>query len=173
MVNHYKILGVSETADTVDIKKAYKQLALYYHPDINGSHDATKRFIEIQTAYEVLTDPLKRAEHDHQLQQSRYNHQPQGSSPAPEKGFQINWRIVAIGVFLVTKLIGLMHDKHEGVPLNQHHNYQSQNYSWPDGQEPQHTLFLNQKPTSIYVDSGTAQQQSEGARPIREVGLGN
>lgn len=69
MRDYYEILGVARDADGEAIKKAYRKLALQYHPDRNnGSKEAEERFKEATEAYEVLRDPQKRATYD------RYGH---------------------------------------------------------------------------------------------------
>lgn len=63
--DYYKILGVSRDADEKEIKRAYRQLALKYHPDKNpDDSQAEERFKEINEAYEVLGDRTKRAKYD-------------------------------------------------------------------------------------------------------------
>ena len=62
--DYYEILGVSKTADEREIKKAYKRLAMKYHPDRNQEQDAEIKFKEVKEAYEVLTDDQKRAAYD-------------------------------------------------------------------------------------------------------------
>lgn len=70
MADLYEILGVSRTATTEEIKKAYKKLALQYHPDKNQGpqqEEASKKFREISKAYDVLSDPRKRQQYDLQF----------------------------------------------------------------------------------------------------------
>jgi molecular chaperone DnaJ len=63
--DYYKTLGVSKTAKTADIKKAYRELARKYHPDANkGDAGAEERFKEITEAYNVLSDEKQRKEYD-------------------------------------------------------------------------------------------------------------
>jgi len=63
--DYYEVLGVERTADEKDIKKAYKRLAMKLHPDRNRvSNDTEEQFKEVKEAYEVLSDPQKRAAYD-------------------------------------------------------------------------------------------------------------
>jgi molecular chaperone DnaJ len=57
-------LGISKSASQGDIKKAYYQLAKKYHPDTNKDKDAREKFVEIQGAYEILSDEQKKAQYD-------------------------------------------------------------------------------------------------------------
>jgi molecular chaperone DnaJ len=54
MKNYHEVLGVSKKASKDDIKKAYRKLAMQYHPDRNSSPDAEEKFKEISEAYAVL-----------------------------------------------------------------------------------------------------------------------
>jgi len=63
--DYYKILGVEKGCDAEAIKKAYRKLALKYHPDRNpNNRDAEERFKKISEAYAVLSDPEKRKQYD-------------------------------------------------------------------------------------------------------------
>lgn len=80
--DYYKILGVDEKADEKAIKEAFRRLARQYHPDVSGKAGEEK-FKEINEAYEVLSDPQKRAEYD-QMRRGYAFHQARSRGP----GFQ-------------------------------------------------------------------------------------
>lgn len=67
MINYYEILGVTRNASNDEIKKAYRALALQYHPDKNKSEEASRKFSEISQAYEILSDAQKRRQYDLQF----------------------------------------------------------------------------------------------------------
>ena len=76
--DYYKVLGVSKSASSADIKRAYRKLSLKYHPDKNPSPDAAAKFAEIAAAYDVLSDADKREAYNKggeeavKLQEQRY-----------------------------------------------------------------------------------------------------
>ena len=63
--DYYEVLGVDKSADDATLKKAYRQLAKKYHPDVNpGDKEAEAKFKEATEAYSVLSDPDKRKQYD-------------------------------------------------------------------------------------------------------------
>ena len=63
--DYYKILGVEKNASADEIKRAYKKVAIKYHPDRNpGDKEAEEKFKQAAEAYDVLRDPDKRARYD-------------------------------------------------------------------------------------------------------------
>ncbi|KAK3405908.1 hypothetical protein EUGRSUZ_K02127 [Eucalyptus grandis] len=70
MDSFYDLLGISESGTMSEIRQAYKQLVLKYHPDVSPPDRAkeyTKRFIRVQEAYETLSDPTSRASYDRDM----------------------------------------------------------------------------------------------------------
>ncbi len=64
MKNYYRTLGLTRNCTQAEIKAAYKELAKKWHPDKNKSVNAHDMFIEIHEAYEILSNPIKRASYD-------------------------------------------------------------------------------------------------------------
>src|SRR3989338_7640499 len=62
--DYYKILGVSRSASTDEIQKAYRKLARQYHPDMNKEKGAEEQFKKVSEAYEVLKNPESRQKYD-------------------------------------------------------------------------------------------------------------
>ena len=80
--DYYEILGVSKTASAEEIKKAYRKVAMQYHPDRNpGDKEAEDKFKEAAEAYEVLNDADKRAQYD------RFGHNAFGGGRGGAGGF--------------------------------------------------------------------------------------
>lgn len=79
--DYYEILEIARDASEADLKKAYRKLAMQFHPDRNAEADAADRFKEINSAYEVLSDPAKRARYD------RYGHAGVEAASAGGAGF--------------------------------------------------------------------------------------
>ena len=62
--DYYSVLGVDRDATPEEVKRAYRQMARKYHPDVSTEPDAEEKFKEVNAAYEVLSDPEKRAMYD-------------------------------------------------------------------------------------------------------------
>ena len=62
--DYYEVLGVQKDAPKQDIKRAYRKLAMKYHPDRNKAPEAEEKFKEISEAYAVLSNDEKRSQYD-------------------------------------------------------------------------------------------------------------
>ncbi|UTY27937.1 DnaJ domain-containing protein [Treponema putidum] len=100
MENYYNILNVSKSADEEEIKKAYRNLAMKYHPDKNpGNKIAEERFKRISEAYSILSNPQKRKYYDLSMESTftsgtytyRQNENPFGEDIFTAEWWQ-NWR---------------------------------------------------------------------------------
>lgn len=80
MPNPYEVLGLTTDADQAAIKAAYRTLARKYHPDLNKSASAASQFLAVKEAYEVLSDPSRKASIDSGLQPAS---RTQTSAPRP------------------------------------------------------------------------------------------
>merc|ERR1712141_40831 len=72
--SYYKLLGVDKKASKQEIKKAFRKLAVQYHPDKNNSPDAEDKFRKIAEAYEILSDDDKRRQYDLSGGSGQQNH---------------------------------------------------------------------------------------------------
>ncbi len=70
--DYYKILGITSGSNEDEIKKAYRRMALKFHPDKNKDPNAEEKFKEIAEAYEVLSDPKKRVIYDQYGEDGKY-----------------------------------------------------------------------------------------------------
>lgn len=66
-MNLYEVLGLPDAATPDEIKKAYRRLVRQWHPDVNKDPEAERRFKQIADAYDILSDPKKRAAYDQRL----------------------------------------------------------------------------------------------------------
>ena len=92
--DYYEVLGVSKDATTEEIKKAYRKLAHQYHPDKAGK-SSEEKFKEINQAYQILSDPQKRASYD----QFGTADGPEGFNWQGAPGAGVNWDFRDFGGF--------------------------------------------------------------------------
>ncbi|MFH1560774.1 MAG: molecular chaperone DnaJ [Chloroflexota bacterium] len=80
--DYYQVLGVPRNASQEEIRTKFRRLALEYHPDRNRDPSAQEKFKEINSAYQVLSDPQKRAQYD------RFGHLGMGAGRGAGRGFE-------------------------------------------------------------------------------------
>jgi DnaJ-class molecular chaperone len=78
--DYYELLGIDRSASADQIRSAYRKLARKFHPDVNKAPDASKRFAEVQEAYDVLSDVEKRKSYD------QFGHAGVGAGPRTAGG---------------------------------------------------------------------------------------
>jgi DnaJ-class molecular chaperone len=84
----YKLLGISRSATPKEIKKAYRQKSLEFHPDKNKAEGASDKFTEINRAYEVLSDEEKKGIYDRQGEEGLKQHEQRGQQGGGGGGFE-------------------------------------------------------------------------------------
>jgi len=98
MTDYYKLLGVLPTATTEEIKKAYRQLALKYHPDRNpGDKNSEAFFKKVSEAYTILSNPEKRENYNWEYkncQQTSSNQSQQQKRPEPKQEQRITPQVI-------------------------------------------------------------------------------
>ncbi len=121
MSDYYSVLGVSPKASMGEIKKAYRTLAAKYHPDKHNGNDleelAREKLVQINEAYEVLSDENRRADYDRErlINPPRGNHPPRGNEPPrPTTGLEpitdlgrtvLKLAMVVLAVFFTIRFI--------------------------------------------------------------------
>lgn len=108
MKTHYEILGVSQIATAAEIKKAFKKLALHYHPDRNPSRTAEQKFKAINDSYQILSNSTKRYYYDQTLHSDTVKEPPPPPKNKTSKAYAYNpsfadWKIglIFFGAFVL------------------------------------------------------------------------
>lgn len=101
----YQILEVDKNANNDELKKAYKKLALKYHPDKNKEPDAEERFKEIAVAYEVLSDKEKREIYEQYGEEGLKYHAPNAYEVDPRCTYDT---VFGIGIAAVLLSLGAL-----------------------------------------------------------------
>ena len=104
----YNILGVAKTASQDDIKKAFRKLAMKYHPDRNPDNreEAEAKFKEAKAAYDILSDEQKRATYD------RYGYDAVSGNSAGGGfggfGIDLSFLVLVVGIMVLRRLLALL-----------------------------------------------------------------
>ena len=98
--DYYQVLQVDSRAEKDVIDVAYRRLAFKYHPDLSNLPDATERMKRINTAYEVLSDPVKRAAYDKSRGANASTERPSNASGNLKVSNKV-WRILLIVVGVI------------------------------------------------------------------------
>ncbi|XP_060528191.1 dnaJ homolog subfamily B member 6 isoform X2 [Cylas formicarius] len=153
MVDYYRVLEVSKSATTVEIKKAYKKLALKWHPDKNPDNmdEATKKFKEISEAYEVLSDDKKRRVYDQYGKDGLINGGARGRTRLDDEfdfgGFSFfsfrDPEDVFREFFGGNDVFDILNDlhPHRSADRSRHHHHRANRHSHPQNQLSSHGLF--------------------------------
>lgn len=96
--DYYEVLEINRNSSDVEIKKAYRKLAMKYHPDVNKEKEAEQKFKEINEAYEVLSNPNKKATYD-KFGHAGLDQQFGGQGGFHGGGFEINLEDLMSGNF--------------------------------------------------------------------------
>ncbi len=124
--DYYKLLNISPAATSVEIKKAYKEKAMQYHPDVYHHEKAIETFQLVNTAYRTLIDPTLRKRYDFQMKypnstsatttptarsrhpadQGYYYRQAYHSKPSPPQKSIFNFK--KINIFFFVTIVGIL-----------------------------------------------------------------
>ena len=112
-IDYYRVLGVDRDAELQTIRSAYRRLVRRYHPDVSRNKNAGRRFLVIQEAYEVLSDPQKRRKYDSLISKSALASTRRGkwaTSPAPSTVSPAKRSVLRQGFQVVVKALGIRID---------------------------------------------------------------